>query len=154
MNDGTKLLALALFLGSIGAFAVWNTVQRSATTSAAEREDLGPLPPDWGAVWIGEPSGADPLPSAERAGFREIPAEPTGRGRFVDSPEPAEPRDGVFELRVQPGQVLSRICALRYGTSNSDLVRRLAEYNGLDNPDDLKVGALLRLPPAEDLLDE
>jgi len=152
VNDGTKLLGLALFLGSVGAFAVWNTVAKSETASAAEREDLAPLPADWGAVWIGEPSGADPLPGPERMGFREIDSDPARRERSTEDVGASDSPDGVFEMRVQPGQVLSRICALRYGTSNPELVRRLAEYNGLSDPDNVKVGALLRLPPAEDLL--
>ncbi len=51
---------------------------------------------------------------------------------------------------VQPSESLSKICQKYYG--DGSLVADLARYNEIDNPDRLRVGHRLRIPPAEVLL--
>jgi nucleoid-associated protein YgaU len=53
---------------------------------------------------------------------------------------------------VRSGQSLSKIAAQSYGRSTDDLVRRLAEYNGLADPDRLRAGQDLLVPVREKLL--
>lgn len=59
----------------------------------------------------------------------------------------APPAARVHE--VQAGEALSVICYRHYG--DPGLVDELAEHNGLDDPDMLRAGFRLRLPPIEKL---
>ena len=56
-----------------------------------------------------------------------------------------------FTMRVRPGQSLSVICQQHYGSARKDLVQRVAAYNGLDDPNRIRVGNELYLP-AESIL--
>lgn len=81
------------------------------------------------------------------------PLEPSARGSADDQADhaPGLQRDlpstlPDAELEVRPGQTLSEIAFAAYGTANPGLVEALARYNGLGDPDDLRVGTTLRLP--------
>jgi nucleoid-associated protein YgaU len=50
---------------------------------------------------------------------------------------------------VGKGESLTGICRRHYG--DAKLIRELARYNGINDPDTLKSGAKLRIPPAERL---
>jgi nucleoid-associated protein YgaU len=113
----------------------------------------GALPAGKGVVIIGRPSGAEPIAVPETA--REHGQPPVGTAG--SEPSEAEP-DLVpgadladFVMEVRSGQTLSGIAHAVYGTAPSGLVRRLAEYNGLESPDMLRAGQRLSLPPRERL---
>jgi len=55
---------------------------------------------------------------------------------------------------VPRGAVLSRICQDYYGSGRPPIPQRVAEYNGLASPDDLREGQVLRLPEWETLFPE
>ncbi len=104
-------------------------------------------------ILIGRPSGAKAVEVvqdvAEEA--RDLETE------FAPEPPPEgvppidrSPR--VFEVRVQEGQVLSKICASFYGQGKPEITRRVAAYNGLSDANALKVGQKILLPEREVLL--
>lgn len=97
----------------------------------------------WGRVIVGAPSGAPPAGSSPPQAPTPTPQAP--------SPS-APPRE--FRLTVQSGQSLSKICQEHYGSARAEWVNRLAQYNQLKSPADLKAGQELRLPPLETLLAE
>ena len=99
----------------------------------------GALPAGKGVVIIGRPSGADPIPMPDEM----LPQEGT-------PPQP-ESELADFVMEVRSGQTLSGIAHAFYHTAPSGLVRRLAEYNGLANPNQLRAGQRLSLPPRERL---
>jgi len=101
----------------------------------------GALPAGKGVVIIGRPSGADPIP---------LPQAPVVLPEEGVPPEP-ESELADFVMEVRSGQTLSGIAHAVYGTAPSGLVRRLAEYNGLANPNQLRAGQRLSLPPRERL---
>ena len=134
--------------------------------------DDGP-PPGWGRVVLGAPSGApprprpgpvdaDPLEQPPVVGPDGAPVSPPGPGPDGygsdpgPAPEPPAPPPERYpadlELVVRSGQSLSKIVAESYGRSTPDLVRRLAAYNGLADPDRLRAGQRLRVPVREKLL--
>lgn len=111
---------------------------------------------------LGRPSNAAPTPRPEPI---EPPAElPPGPSpsevpgetgpTIVPDPDPvpappAWPTDQ--ELKVRPGQSLSKIIAQAYGRSTLDLVARLAAYNGMTDANKLIVGQVLYIPVQEKL---
>jgi nucleoid-associated protein YgaU len=101
------------------------------------------LPPGWGSVVLGAPSGALP-PAAE-------PRAPAPAPNPAPAPEAPPPQARSFELTVSPGQSLSTICKEHYGTASVALVGALARFNGLASPDALRAGQKLELPPLEKL---
>ena len=128
--------------------------QRGAAAEVAEgrlgETESGLLPEGWAVVTIGAPSGANPIPRPEPVEPSDARDEPAPSAE----PEPWAPEElADFELTVQPGQTLSGIAQARYGTAGRRVVQALAEYNGLADPDSLRAGARLRLPPAELLLE-
>jgi hypothetical protein len=128
----------------------------------------------WGRVVVGRPSGAEPVeprPQADPA--RPGDAGRTGQAVTGDAAAPpphpdreAEPPGGPtgaggnqpgataqeFRMVVQPGQNLSSICRVHYGTARPELVRAVARYNQLASEHDLRAGRTLLLPPIEKLL--
>jgi nucleoid-associated protein YgaU len=98
----------------------------------------GALPAGKGVVIIGRPSGADPIPVPPAA---------------EESPQPVQDESELadFVMEVRSGQTLSGIAHAFYHTAPSGLVRRLAEYNGLEDPNQLRAGQRLALPPRERL---
>ncbi len=125
-------------------------------------EVAGPEP-GWGRVVLGAPSGAPPRPrpaAPEPEEAAEAPPMSDGPnvappGSEPESPSPTElpPRyPADLELVVRSGQSLSKIVAESYGRSTPDLVRRLAAYNGMSDPDRMRAGQHLRVPVKEKLL--
>ncbi len=51
---------------------------------------------------------------------------------------------GTKTYRVNPGDTLSAICRNTYG--NSSLYSKLAKYNGIKNPNLIRVGQIIKLP--------
>jgi nucleoid-associated protein YgaU len=152
------LILLLLLAGAFGLAAWWQDrhlselqAQRRQAEAEADgivrRGDTGTLGPGEAVLIVGRPSGATPrprpqAPSQESPGVR--PAAP-------DQPPVAEIELGDFSLEVQSGQTLSGIAYLRYGRSGPGIVRALAAYNGLADPDELRAGQVLRLPALEAL---
>jgi nucleoid-associated protein YgaU len=74
-----------------------------------------------------------------------VPA-PTARSEpEAPAPEPSPPLPEARFHDVQPGESLSEICHRYYG--DVSLTQELADVNGIDDPDDLRAGHRLRLPP-------
>ncbi len=65
-------------------------------------------------------------------------------------PEP-EPPAQTWHITVRPGMVLSKICAEVYGRGTPDIVAAVARYNGIDDPDQIRPGDELVLPPFDEL---
>ena len=143
------LLLLLVLAGAFGLAAVWqrnHVAELRAARDAAEAVPApspDPLAPELAAgealLIVGRPSGAEPRPP---------PAEPA---RPKPSAPANEPSLSDFTQRVQSGQTLSGIAHVHYGQSGPALVRSLAAYNGLSDPNQLQVGQTLRLPPIEKL---
>ncbi len=128
------------------AAAGWGSVIVRATTGRA------PTPSESS----GEPGALRPEPSERRAPRPEwldsasAPTEPDGdTGQVAIQVEPEPLPD--LELVVRSGQTLSEIAQEHYGTSRPSLVLALARYNGLEDPDRVRVGATIRLPDRERL---
>lgn len=161
--------ALLLALGLAGLFGAalwwqehhWAGIRAEQSAIALEQDALvastqsGALAAGHAVLVVGNPSQADsvPRPVAPRP-------PPAPRRAAEDSAPPADDPDRPvsdgplpeFELVVQPGQTLSGLAHLHYGEHGRELLRALARHNGLADPDALRAGALLRLPPLERLL--
>jgi len=122
---------------------------RTVPTTIEEREQ------GWARITIGEPSGAAPVrvevwwpePSAEEgSGTSPEPPSETPPSPIDLSDPPPGYRPADFVYTVPRGRVLSKICAEFYGTGRPPLPQRVAEYNRMASPDELKEGQVLRLP--------
>lgn len=161
------LLALAL-AGLFGAALWWQERHwagiRAEQSAIAARQDAlvadtpsGALAAGHAVLIVGNPSGAQALPRTAAA----RPAPPPRRSAQTGTQPPVE-RDpdlpvrgeplSEFRLEVQTGQTLSGIAHLHYGEHGRELLRALAEHNGFSDPNALRAGAELRLPPIERLL--
>lgn len=156
-------LLLALLAAGFGLAAWWQhdhldalrrerAAQERVAAGELERTPSGSLEPGRAVLLVGRPSGARPVPRAP------APSDAPAPGPAPDAAAPGERATpeteeglGDFALQVQAGQTLSQIAELHYGTSDAALVRELAAYNGLQDPDLLPAGAALRLPPIETL---
>lgn len=127
----------------------------------------GPATAGWGSVIVrattgrpptpiespGEPDALGPQPTARRA------PRPAGPDSVPGSTTPSDPIQVAIQVESEPlpdlelvvrsGQTLSEIAQEHYGTSRPSLVLALARYNGLDDPDRVRVGATIRLPDRE-----
>jgi len=132
-------LAAAILLALV-ALAV--SLLRRAGPESVPREPVPALPPGWGSVVLGAPSGAQPPAQLQPPAPAPAPApEP----QAPTAPEPPAARE--FELTVSPGQTLSKICKEHYGTASVALVEALARFNQLASADAVRAGQKLRLPP-------
>ncbi len=103
-----------------------------APFSAAQTSS--PLPPAQAApirLHMPDLQGQDPQPSPAPAA---APVATTAAFQFHD---------------VRPGESLTAICREHYG--DDALVAALAQFNGLEDPDTVRVGRRLRIPPADTL---
>jgi len=146
-----------LFLFGLAAFAGWGTARWR--THAQERADSVTRVPEPEApglravVVIGAPNGAGPTSVSQGPGIT-----PPGEIGFI-VPEPlidlTPPQPTTWKFTVQPGNTLSKICLEFYDAPGrpplSQVVEAVAEWNGLENPDDLRVGQDLELPSLEEL---
>ena len=149
------LLGLLILGGLFLMAAAW---QRNQTEELrAERSQRYGIPedpageePGWDTLVLGRPSGAQPIPSAER----QDPAWENWTDPDVATQSEAQPPVlQEYRYEVQSGDVLSRICAKHYGTSRASLVNAVAHYNGLGSPDAIRAGKIILLPDPE-LLEE
>jgi nucleoid-associated protein YgaU len=53
---------------------------------------------------------------------------------------------------VQAGQSLSAICREHYGTARAEVVAAVSRFNQLADPDSLREGQPLDLPPLDQLI--
>ena len=126
------------------------------STVALERTREG-----WATLMIGRQSGAEaivaePIHEPEPETFEDSEwEEPLPHSEELDEepfqPEgPARPADYVVTL--DPNLTLSEICQEFYGTGAPKVYTRLAEYNGLDDPNAVRQGQKLYLPATLELL--
>jgi nucleoid-associated protein YgaU len=130
-----------LWLGAaalLACFALALALLRRTEPPPAEAQ----LPPGWGSVVLGAPSGAEPPTEAKPQAPEPAPAP---------QPAPEPPAAREFELTVSPGQTLSAICKEHYGTASVALVEALARFNQLESANSVRAGQKLRLPPLETL---
>ena len=107
----------------------------------------------WTRLVIGRPSGADPValptdysqPEAEREML--IGLEPESVYFEEDIPLPSD-----FEITLDSSSTLSEVCVRFYGSGAPKLYKRLASYNGFDDPDAIRAGQKLFVPPTRELL--
>lgn len=95
---------------------------RNRMIQAGLDPDAPVLPPNFG----GQPS----------EGGSELPPQ---------APEPTS--DFPREITINPGDSLSRIANRYYGSNTQDIIAMIANYNGLANPNDIRIGQTLTLPP-------
>ena len=158
-----SLVGLLLLLGLCAAAWRWQTSWSDGVR--AERETLRNTPAglrereeSWGEVRIGRPSGAEPLvlegvdvpedpewPGEGELPFLRPPTPGPGGGGEQVTPSPS-PVDAPFEYVVPRGRVLSKICEEYYGTGRPPVPERVAEFNGMSSPDELKEGQTILLP--------
>ena len=143
-------LGLTLLLGALLLAAAW----RGGSSSADDRTPVPGQEPEqhdgWSHLILGGPSGAQALEAQPVRGAANPPRDvhesaPDER----DTEQPPDP--GEFTYQVQPGDSLSGICDRFYknrrGVKLSELVRRVAERNGLTSADAIRAGSPLVLPP-------
>jgi len=82
-------------------------------------------------------------PEADAAHPQPPAAPPTG------GPPAGEPLQAARFHDVRPGESLSEICHRYYGLVH--LTDEFAEYNGIDDPDTVRAGHRLRVPPRGEL---
>ena len=151
----TLFLILLLACG-FGSAALWQQTRlrrlREERALAVEiragnlsKTPSGVLGKDEAVVVIGRPSGQPPLAT---------PTEPPRAGTVPVIPKPQAappPPQGDFVLEVSAGQSLSKIAREHYGHAPTELITKLAQYNGLASADAVKVGMKLKLPTLERL---
>lgn len=152
MRTAILLLLLAC---AFGGAALWQErhvarLERERAEALHAAGGAAPLPleqrlaPGEGVVIVGRPSGAEPV--------EVLPPQPVGAvAQGEDWERAASERLGDFELEVRPGQTLSQIAHAHYRSHAPELLRALAAYNGLADPDRVQAGQKLRLPPIERL---
>jgi nucleoid-associated protein YgaU len=156
------VLLIAAFAALFGAAALWQSRRiealerdrelalRMQAGEVVQGADGDLIPAGWAAVTVGRPSGVDPVerpPATEELQPSNAETPPSG---------PPPPDEGPsllsdFELRVEPGQSLSKIARAHYGTAARDVVRALARYNGLADENELTAGQKLLLPSIDRL---
>lgn len=156
-------LGLLLLLGIFGLagvaqhrFSAKARVERDQAFAARRAPEEGIYRTTGRAILrIGRPSGADPielpepgLPSSGERGTSPT-AHKSPRPVGGDSFPPTDWTPPVYEMTVQSGQVLSRICQEFYGTGKPPIPQLVATYNGLGDPDSVRAGQKLLLPPLE-----
>lgn len=137
----------------VAAFVLaWQVQDRWAAERREERDAAyarlpdggGDLPEGYSRAVVGAPSGAAPVLPSESA-------RPVGRPA-APAPEPSASGTGSLRRHVvQKGDVLSKICSAYYGTARKDVVDAVARANGLADPQALRVGQQLVLPPLDEL---
>lgn len=114
-----------------------------------------PAPPDDGGEWFEDGGYGDVgYGDAGDFGYGDSGHGDLGYGdaNHGDAPSPdTEPPAQTWHITVRPGMVLSKICAEVYGRGTPDIVAAVARYNGLDDPDQIRPGDELVLPPLDDL---
>lgn len=156
----TLLLVLALAC-CFGVAAIWQqshirklheervlAAEQGAGRTTATASGL--LDEDQAVIWIGSPAGVAPNPAAPNP-----PRTEAGSAADNAPPAPAPPAPPApvadFELEVAAGQSLSKIAHAHYGRAPVELVTKLAQYNGMRDPNALRAGMRLKLPPLERL---
>ena len=157
------LLVVLLIFVAFGAALVWQsgTMARLLSEHAERRGVMAgssgdpatrPVPAGWGTVVLGDPSGADPVePQAAPGTARALP-ETVEPGQLLARPVSTEWSElearalADYEVTVQRGMTLSAVAKAHYGEAPQTLVDALARYNGLASPDEIELGAVLRLP--------
>ncbi len=136
----------AQLMGTMEAEAVAYTATQQAQATLAAIETPMPTEPSVPlatepppAEPTAEPTEAPPLPTEAPPLPTEAPPPPTEAPTAEASP--AAPSGGETTYTVQPGDNLFRI-ALRYGVA----LETLAAYNGITNPNQIRVGQVLRIP--------
>jgi len=148
-------ILLLLLACAFGGAALWQErhvarLERERAEALRAAGGAAPLPPQErlapgeGVVIVGRPSGAEPVDVSRSQAVGAV-----AQGK--DWERAASERLGDFELEVQPGQTLSQIAHAHYRSHAPELLRALAAYNGLADPDRVKAGQKLRLPPVEKL---
>lgn len=77
---------------------------------------------------------------------RRTPLDVTSAPRTDDAASAAPRVPDDFELVIAPNMTLGEIAQIYYDTAHPDVVRALANYNGLSDPDALRVGRTLWVP--------
>lgn len=150
------LLAWLLLLTLCGLYGYQRSSEprgvRAGEPAQAHEGSVAGRETTWRRITVGRPSGAAPVeiwsPAQDR---RPAPPEPAVE---VAPPPGAAPPPPEHEYTVPEGRVLSKICEQFYRTGRPPVPQRLAEYNGLGSPDDLRAGQVLKLPAWEVLFPE
>lgn len=145
------LFGLAAVAGLGTAYWRAHARERSDSVTSVQAADALGVP---AVITFGAPSGASPISLPEDP--RSIPLlrapDPTDPEPRSD-PTPRQPEP--FELKVRPGNVLSKICQDFYTErghrSLSAITERVAAWNGLSSANDLKAGQIIQLPTLEQL---
>lgn len=145
------LLLVVLFLAATVWQRSWTSAARSERSAARGEPSAvaSDLPEGWSRVVIGRPSGAEPFGGPRPP---DSAAEPAPQAPAPPTATPPLPHVQSTEVVVQPGQSLSTICRGRYGTARVEVVEAVARHNRLANPDSVREGQTLDLPPLEQLL--
>lgn len=112
--------------------------------SAAEQPREAAQPPESGTGAQAQPSQAEPEPATAGP-----PAEQPKESPEKPVPEPPRP---VTKYIIQKGDTLSEVAKEFYGDAN--LWRAIAAANpGIEDPNKLKVGAEIVIPPSEEVVE-
>jgi len=157
---GTARLCVVAAALCVPAYVLYE--QRGLLESTFAPDEVAAAPRDPGAatLLLGRPSGQPPrprpvvaAPRASESGSSDVEGE-TAAPPLESAPQPVPdplllPPD--FEVVVAKGLTLGEISATYYGTSRPRFVQALAAYNGLSDPNKLRLGQKLRVPHRDKL---
>ena len=75
-------------------------------------------------------------------------------GDELPPPDPLPPTEPTWQVTIQSGMVLSKLCSQTYGRGTPNIANAVARYNGMEDANQLAVGDVILLPPYGDLRDE
>lgn len=124
----------------------WADERREERDAAYARpsEAGAELPEGYSRAIVGDPSGAAPVTPP-------VVQQPVPRPKSGAQSPGAGASDTLRHHVVQKGDSLSKICSAAYGSARKDLVEALARANGLSNPEALRIGQQIVLPPLAEL---
>ncbi|MFT4648865.1 MAG: hypothetical protein ACI87O_001924 [Planctomycetota bacterium] len=144
---GIAVLGSLFLMAAFWQKGITRRLQQKRTYEQGQGTMEGRAESRWANLVLGRPSGADPLPAP-------VQLNPGPAPLILDQeqqpwPEPEPDIEPDIQYVVQPGDVLGTICVGRYSTARDRVLKAVAQYNDLQDPDNLKQGQVLALPALE-----
>lgn len=156
---GARLGVVAAAL-CVPAYVLYEQRGLLEATFAPDEVAAAPSSPGAATLLLGRPSGQPPRPRPVVAAPRSPESDAAeGEDSSAEAPPESAPQpvpDPLllppdFEVVVAKGLTLGEISATYYGTSRPRYVQALAAYNGLSDPNKLRLGQKLRVPHRDKL---
>lgn len=156
------LVALTVLMLALAGAVWWKT----SAAGAGAGEGAPPTDPGMGRLTMGvgdalgrvfdpEPQGSEPSEAGLGGGEAAGPQE-AGGAQAAPPPQPEprpepQPEPAPRQVRhvVKSGETMYRIVLNAYGTAPQELIRKVADANGIADPADIDEGRALTLPEFE-----